>query len=103
MRPWRRQSDHPAAAALLAAQPAATSVDTLTLCVLGGFTGLEELMLAVRASVTLPRLGGEPPIFRGEPLIDGGLVEPIELCWQPVVYRASGQHDDDAQAGMVRS
>ncbi|HJS95144.1 MAG TPA: patatin-like phospholipase family protein [Solirubrobacteraceae bacterium] len=58
----------------------ATSVETLTLRVLGGFAELEELMLAVRASATLPRLGGRPPIFRGEAMIDGGLVEPIPFA-----------------------
>jgi predicted patatin/cPLA2 family phospholipase len=45
--------------------------------VLAGFAGIEELMQAVRASASLPRLGGEPPVFRGERMADGGLIEPI--------------------------
>jgi predicted patatin/cPLA2 family phospholipase len=36
-------------------------------------------MLAVRASSALPRLGGRPPVFRGERMADGGLIEPIPL------------------------
>jgi predicted acylesterase/phospholipase RssA len=57
----------------------ATSLDTLSLSVLGDFADIEEMMLAVRASAALPRLGGSPPVFRGERLADGGLIEPIPV------------------------
>lgn len=55
----------------------ATSLETLSLRVLAGFTDREELLQAVRASASLPRLGGELPVFRGERMADGGLIEPI--------------------------
>ncbi len=55
----------------------ATSLDTLSLRVLTDFADIEELMQAVRASSSLPRLGGEPPVFRGERMTDGGFIEPI--------------------------
>ena len=55
----------------------ATSLDTLSLRVLSGFADVSELMQAVRSSAALPMLGGEPPVFRGERMTDGGLVEPI--------------------------
>lgn len=41
------------------------------------FRDPEETLQAVRASAALPRLGGEPPVFRGERMADGGLIEPI--------------------------
>ena len=55
----------------------ATSLDSYSLRVLADFSDLGELRQAVRASAALPRLGGEPPVFRGEPMADGGLIEPI--------------------------
>lgn len=55
----------------------ATSVETLTLRVLGNFAHAEDLVQAVRASAAFPRLGGSPPLFRGEEMIDGALIEPI--------------------------
>jgi predicted patatin/cPLA2 family phospholipase len=55
----------------------ATSLDTLSLRVLDGFIDGEELRHAVRASASLPRLGGRYPVFRGERMGDGGLIEPI--------------------------
>jgi len=57
----------------------ATSLETLSLRVLAGFADSDELMRAVRASASLPRLGGEPPAFRGERMVDGGLIEPIPI------------------------
>ena len=57
----------------------ATSLETLSLRVLAGFADIGELMRAVRASASLPRLGGEPPVFRGERMVDGGLIEPIPV------------------------
>jgi predicted patatin/cPLA2 family phospholipase len=55
----------------------ATSLDSYSLRVLADFSDLDELRQAVRASAALPRLGGEPPLFRGERMADGGLIEPI--------------------------
>ena len=55
----------------------ATSLETMSLRVLQGFADAEEVRQAVRASASLPRLGGEPPVFRGERMTDGALVEPI--------------------------
>jgi predicted patatin/cPLA2 family phospholipase len=57
----------------------AISLESLSLRVLGDFADVEELMLAVRASAALPRLGGSPPVFRGERMADGGLIEPIPV------------------------
>jgi predicted acylesterase/phospholipase RssA len=55
----------------------ATSLETLSLRVLHDFADGDELRQAVRASASLPRLGGSPPVFRGERMADGGLIEPI--------------------------
>lgn len=55
----------------------ATSLDTLSLRVLHGFADGNEVRQAVRASASLPRLGGPPPVFRGRAMADGGLIEPI--------------------------
>ena len=57
----------------------ATSLETLSLRVLAGFADIEELMRAVRASAAVPGIGGEPPAFRGERMVDGGLIEPIPI------------------------
>jgi predicted patatin/cPLA2 family phospholipase len=55
----------------------ATSMEHYSLRVLADFNDVAELRQAVRASAALPLLGGEPPMFRGEPMADGGLIEPI--------------------------
>ncbi|HET8953198.1 MAG TPA: patatin-like phospholipase family protein [Solirubrobacteraceae bacterium] len=55
----------------------ATSIETLSLRVLAGFADSDELTQALRASASLPRLGGTLPSFRGERMADGGLIEPI--------------------------
>jgi predicted acylesterase/phospholipase RssA len=55
----------------------ATSLETMSLRVLQGFGDAEEVRQAVRASASLPRLGGKPPVFRGERMTDGALIEPI--------------------------
>ena len=55
----------------------ATSLESMSLRVLQNFADVEELMQAVRASASLPRLGGRPPVFHGERMADGGLIEPI--------------------------
>ncbi|MGL1442055.1 patatin-like phospholipase family protein, partial [Vibrio parahaemolyticus] len=58
----------------------ATSLETMTLRVLRGFEDVEELMRAVHASAALPLLGGDPPTFRGERMVDGSLIEPIPFA-----------------------
>ena len=55
----------------------ATSRETLGLRVLTDFTDARELTQAVRASATIPGLGSGPTYFRGEALIDGGVLEAI--------------------------
>jgi predicted acylesterase/phospholipase RssA len=55
----------------------AVAVEDATLRVLGDFADLDELLAAVRVSCTVPWLGGSPPTYRGEPMVDGGLREPI--------------------------
>ena len=55
----------------------AVAVEDATLRVLGDFAGLDDLLAAVRVSCTVPWLGGSPPTYRGEPMVDGGLLEPI--------------------------
>lgn len=55
----------------------AVSTEDATLRVLGDFRDTEELLAAVRVSCTVPVIGGVPPIYRGEPMVDGGLLEPI--------------------------
>jgi predicted patatin/cPLA2 family phospholipase len=45
--------------------------------ILGGFADLDDALAAVRASCTIPLLAGAPPTYRGERLVDGGLLEPI--------------------------
>jgi predicted patatin/cPLA2 family phospholipase len=55
----------------------ATSLETLTLRVLQDFDDGAEVLQAVRASASLPRFAGAPPVFRGERLTDGGFLEPI--------------------------
>jgi predicted patatin/cPLA2 family phospholipase len=55
----------------------AASLETLSLRVLTDFADIDEAMDAVRASGSLPGLGGPAPVFRGERMTDGGLIEPI--------------------------
>jgi predicted acylesterase/phospholipase RssA len=55
----------------------ATSLETMSLRVLQAFADAEEVRQAVRASASLPGLGGGPPVFRGERMADGALIEPI--------------------------
>jgi predicted patatin/cPLA2 family phospholipase len=56
----------------------ATSLEPpMSLRVLKGFADFDEVMQAVRSSAALPRLAGRPPVYRGERMADGGLVEPI--------------------------
>ena len=55
----------------------AVSTEDAGLRVLGGFRDTEELLAAVRVSCAVPLIGGVPPVYRGEPMVDGGLLEPI--------------------------
>ena len=55
----------------------AVSAADATLRVLGDFRDTEELLAAVRVSCAVPVIGGVPPVYRGEPMVDGGLLEPI--------------------------
>ena len=55
----------------------AVSLEDVTLRVLRDFGAVAELMAAVRVSCAVPLLGGAPPEFRGERMVDGGLLEPI--------------------------
>jgi predicted patatin/cPLA2 family phospholipase len=45
--------------------------------VLGGFSGPADALAAARASCAIPLVAGAPPRYRGEPMVDGGLLEPI--------------------------
>ncbi len=55
----------------------AVAADSAELRVLGGFADRADLLGALRASCALPLLAGAPPTYRGETLVDGGLLEPI--------------------------
>jgi len=55
----------------------AVSAEDATLRVLGDFRDTRDLLAAVRVSCTIPVLGGMPAGYRGEPMVDGGLLEPI--------------------------
>jgi predicted patatin/cPLA2 family phospholipase len=55
----------------------AVSPSEAALRVLAGFDDPADALAAVRASCTIPLLAGAPPRYRGEPLVDGGLLEPI--------------------------
>jgi predicted patatin/cPLA2 family phospholipase len=57
----------------------ATSLDAHARRVLSDFADMEELVSAVRASMSLPRLSGPPAAFRGERMADGAMVEPIPV------------------------
>jgi predicted acylesterase/phospholipase RssA len=55
----------------------AVSLEDVALRVLGGFRDTDDLLAAVRVSCAVPVLGGAPPSYRGEAMVDGGLLEPI--------------------------
>jgi predicted patatin/cPLA2 family phospholipase len=55
----------------------AASAQDASLRVLGDFRDMDELLAALRVSCTVPLLGGAPSCYRGEPMLDGGLIEPI--------------------------
>jgi len=45
--------------------------------VLRDFESAADVLAAARASCSIPVLTGPPPTYRGEPTVDGGLLEPI--------------------------
>jgi len=55
----------------------AVSAEDATLRVLADFRDTADLLDAVRVSCTIPVLGGSPVSYRGEQMVDGGLLEPI--------------------------
>jgi predicted patatin/cPLA2 family phospholipase len=71
----------PLSAAGLAAGPevrtVAVSAARAELRVLRDFESTADLLAAARASCSIPVLTGTPPAYRGEPTVDGGLIEPI--------------------------
>jgi predicted patatin/cPLA2 family phospholipase len=67
----------------------AVSTADATLRVLGGFRETSDLLAAVRVSCTIPVIGGAPPVYRGEPMVDGGLLEPIPF---PTAVREGATH-----------
>ena len=55
----------------------AVTADTGAQRVLAGLADPADALAAVRASCTIPLVAGAPTPFRGELLVDGGLLEPI--------------------------
>jgi predicted patatin/cPLA2 family phospholipase len=55
----------------------AVSATHAELRVLRDFESAADLLGAARASCAIPMLAGAPPTYRGEPMVDGGLLEPI--------------------------
>ena len=71
----------PLSAAGLAGGPefraVAVSAERAELRVLRDFASPAEVLAAARASCSIPVLAGAPPEFRGEAMVDGGLLESI--------------------------
>ena len=55
----------------------AVSASHAELRVLRDFESTADVLAAARASCAIPVLTGTPPTYRGEPTVDGGLLEPI--------------------------
>jgi predicted patatin/cPLA2 family phospholipase len=55
----------------------AVSAASAELRVLRDFESAADVLAAVRASCSVPVLTGPPPTYRGEPMVDGGLIESI--------------------------
>ena len=55
----------------------AVSATDAELRVLGDFESTADQLAAVRASCSIPVVTGAPPVYRGEPMVDGGLIEAI--------------------------
>jgi predicted patatin/cPLA2 family phospholipase len=58
----------------------AVSAADAGLRVLRDFADTEDLLGAARASCSIPLLTGAPRAYRGEPMADGGLLEPIPFA-----------------------
>ena len=67
----------------------AVSATRAELRVLRDFESAAEVLAAARASCTIPLLTGAPPTFRGEPMVDGGLLEAIPY---PTALREGATH-----------
>jgi predicted patatin/cPLA2 family phospholipase len=57
--------------------------------VLRDFEGPADVLAAARASCSIPVLSGAPPAYRGEPMVDGGLLESIPF---PTALREGATH-----------
>jgi predicted patatin/cPLA2 family phospholipase len=55
----------------------AVSASRAELRVLRDFESAADVLAAARASCSIPVLAGAPLTYRGEPMVDGGLLEPI--------------------------
>ncbi len=55
----------------------AVSATRAELCVLRDFESAADALAAARASCSIPVLAGPPPTYRGEPMVDGGLIESV--------------------------
>jgi predicted patatin/cPLA2 family phospholipase len=55
----------------------AVSASRAELRVLRDFESAADVLAAARASCSIPVLTGTPPTYRGETMVDGGLLEPI--------------------------
>jgi predicted patatin/cPLA2 family phospholipase len=58
----------------------ATSVTTREVRAFGDFSSDEELLLALRASCTVPVLGGSPIEIAGDRWVDGGVIESMPFA-----------------------
>jgi predicted patatin/cPLA2 family phospholipase len=73
----RRPLDEAGLAAGPEFRAVAVSAERAELRVLGGFASAADLLAAVRASCAIPLLTGPPPLYRDEPMVDGGLLESV--------------------------
>ena len=75
--PGAGRSPRPAWLTAPTSRAVAVSATRAELRVLRDFESAADLLGAVRASCAIPVLTGAPPTYRGEPMVDGGLLEPI--------------------------
>jgi predicted patatin/cPLA2 family phospholipase len=67
----------------------AVSASRAELRVLRDFESAADVLAAARASCSIPVLTGAPPTYRGEPTVDGGLLEAIPY---PTALREGATH-----------
>ncbi len=67
----------------------AVSASRAELRVLQDFDSAADVLAAARASCSIPVLTGAPPTYRGEPTVDGGLLEAIPY---PTALREGATH-----------